>query len=426
MTLLSAQLSSASLEVGFASHEIIPGKETPLGGYGTEKRRVIPFSWSNIKPNFRYFKNNKGMLDQIRVKAMVLKKNNVKLLFLSFDLVGMPAEFYLALSPKLIPLGFDPNLMYLSATHTHSGPGSLSKNFFWQVFAMDNFNKEFYQEVVQVVLETVIQADTDLVEADLFHTTYNTQGLQSNRRGSDRPLDPRVNLLMAKSKSGSWLGGLVNFAVHGVSLDDDNLLFSSDTPGAIERESEKFLREQGSVDPLILFQNGAEGDVHPTHFGVEGIQKMGESFATQMKDAWSQLALIEDSFKAKYFDVDLGAPLSHLSNCARFSWLPDGMKIKLKKYFPSKSRIWQLQLGPLLFMTWPGEATTELGLRLKNSTNQIPWILGLTNDHLAYFTTPEEFNVGGYETCINFYGPDGGMKILKAHQSMINNSKIKF
>lgn len=46
--------------------------------------------------------------------------------------------------------------------------------------------------------------------------------------------------------------------------------------------------------------------------------------------------------------------------------------------------------------------------------------MGLTNDHLAYFTTPEEFSAGGYETCVNFFKADGGNNILQKHIDIIN------
>ena len=41
-------------------------------------------------------------------------------------------------------------------------------------------------------------------------------------------------------------------------------------------------------------------------------------------------------------------------------------------------------------------------------------ILGLTNEHLAYFLTHDEFGEGGYESCFSFYGQSGGEAILEA------------
>ena len=44
--------------------------------------------------------------------------------------------------------------------------------------------------------------------------------------------------IFAKDLNDVILGGFVNFAIHGIALDSDNLLFSSDIPGGIERELE--------------------------------------------------------------------------------------------------------------------------------------------------------------------------------------------
>jgi hypothetical protein len=46
-------------------------------------------------------------------------------------------------------------------------------------------------------------------------------------------------------------------------------------------------------------------------------------------------------------------------------------------------------------------------------------VLGLTNDHLAYFTTPEEFDEGGYEACGSIYGPHAGNKIVREHHLLL-------
>jgi hypothetical protein len=66
-----------------------------------------------------------------------------------------------------------------------------------------------------------------------------------------------------------------------------------------------------------------------------------------------------------------------------------------------------LEINGVRMFCFPGEPGVELGLDLKK---RFPgsWILGLTNDHLGYFLTEEEYARGGYERLVSFYGPKMG------------------
>lgn len=75
----------------------------------------------------------------------------------------------------------------------------------------------------------------NLTEARLYAGVFQANDLQNNRRGKPGQFDSQANLLLVKSARGHWLGGLVNFAIHGTALDAGNLKFSADVPGAIEK-----------------------------------------------------------------------------------------------------------------------------------------------------------------------------------------------
>jgi len=77
-------------------------------------------------------------------------------------------------------------------------------------------------------------------------------------------------------------------------------------------------------------------------------------------------------------------------------------------------------------MTWPGEATTDLGFQLRDRAAAAgyadAWNLGLTNGYMGYFVTPEEFAVGGYEVCVAYHGSKAGVKLLEAHQALLDSN----
>jgi hypothetical protein len=95
--------------------------------------------------------------------------------------------------------------------------------------------------------------------------------------------------------------------------------------------------------------------------------------------------------------------------------------------FPKEAEATLLELGDMLLMTWPGEPTTSIGLELRRLAADAgaaqSWVLGLTNDHLAYFVMPDEYEEGGYETCSSLYGPQGAVKLIEAYRGLIARSE---
>lgn len=421
----STLLANDELQVGIATLDITPGEEDliPLGGYGSMERRNYPFRFFSRKPYLRSFRVSQGVLDPIRAKAMYVKRGEKKLLFVSLDVIGVTKSMHKDLIAKLSEEGFASSEVIVSGTHTHSGPGALSNNLFWEWVAMDRFQKAYYSLFLSQVVTTVRTAIASMQPADLHTLSFETNHLQNNRRGNDRPLYRRANLLLAETKSGEWMGGLVNYAVHGTSLGPENLLFSSDVPGAIEKGLTDLLAEKnGFVRTLktsdFIFINGAEGDVSP----AMEYRALGEEFAKQTNDHWQNMKPLAPEWTSVQKEINMGKPKIELSRCVDNKWIPKTLNIGIKKFISSKTFITQVHFGNLWLMTWPGEATTELGTRLISAAQEAgaedAWVLGLSNDHLAYFTTKEEFAVGGYETCVNFFGATGGTKVIEAHKEL--------
>lgn len=425
LSLTQMALANDDLMVGISTTDITPAKEDfiPLGGYGSTERRNYPFRFFTKKPYFRTFRVSEGTLDPIRAKAMFIKRADKKLLFVGLDVIGVTKGMHKDLIEKLADVGFNSSEVIVSGTHTHSGPGGLSDNFLWEVIAMDRFQKAYYNLFLSQVVDTVRAAIANAIAADLHTLSFDTENLQNNRRGNHRPLYPKANLLLAQARSGEWMGGLVNYAVHGTSLGADNLLFSADVPGAIEMGLSDLLAEKnGLVRKLtssnFIFINGAEGDVSP----AKEYHELGAEFANQTASHWNEIQPLEPEWTTVQQEIDMGKPKINLAKCVEQKWMPKKINIGLKKFISSKTFITQVHFGKLWFMTWPGEPTTELGINLmaaaKENGADDAWVFGLTNDHLAYFMTEDEFETGGYEACTNFFGATGGAKIIEAHKAL--------
>jgi len=436
--LVASASATGVLRVGVASVDVTPEIGVPLGGFGGGDRRLKMSKWGKYK-YATYLAPSTGVRDPIRSKAMVLEKDGKRLLFVSLDVVGVTSKFLKDLHRRFKALGFKTGEVVVSATHTHSGPGTLSNEWIWQLIAMDRYQPVIYNRFADGVVESVVKAVHALEPADLYATDFLAKDLQKNRRIQDGDFDPEARLLMAWG-GGRWLGGIVNFAVHGTALGTGNHKFSADMPGGIERGMETELaRLNGDAtdeSPTVLFINGAEGDVSPAHGGETGIEESGAEFSRQALAAFSTGKWVRPEWKIRQSEVNLGGgrlnALACMSGKSR-KFISRHLYVPLGNALAPVAGLMQIDLGgttpndlparpQIRMMSWPGEPTTAVGRALKAiaAADQIPskWVLGLTNGHMAYFTTPEEFRAGGYEACMSLYGKNGSVKVLSAHQKL--------
>ena len=421
---------SKELRVGLASVDVTPDRGVPLAGYGGGDRRLSFPDVLNRFPFATFFTPSEGVLDPIRAKTMVLKRGDQKLLFLSMDAVGVTADVRTDLIHRIKKkFGFGENEVFISATHTHSGPGAMSRSVFWSLIATDIFQEKIYNIFLDKLVLCVEKAVEALEPATLVAYNFNTVGIQKNRRGREGHFDPTTNLLFARSKSGKWLGGLVNVAVHGTMLGASNRRFSADLPGGMERAIQKQLAgiNRDAKMPTILFVNGAVGDVTPADRGVSNILKLSESFADQVIAALPTAWKLEPVWNVTSKKVNLSQAAFNVRGCIKEetirSLIFKDFRLWIGFLLPTETRVWNVSLGDLTLMTWPGEPTSSVGLALKDAATEAgarhSWVMGLTNDYLAYFTTEDEYHAATYEARSSLYGPEGAKKILRAHKKLL-------
>jgi neutral ceramidase len=433
-------LARAGTLAGFAEVPFELPDGTPLGGYGGAGRRLERPAWKPGK-RLKLFRPSLGTLDPVRSKAMVLKASGDKIAFLSLDLVAISSEFREELLSRLKGMGYHSGNLMISATHTHSGPGGLSRNPFWELTALDVFQKKVLRAVLDSAVSAVQLAEAGARSAFMETTTFEVPEVQKNRRGHPDRIDPRARLILARTDSGAFLGSLILFSIHGVALDEDNLHFSSDIPGGIENAMNRLFslknaaRGAGAgIHPVSLFISGAAGDTSPAEVGPSGIQKTGNLFAAAAEPALERGIPLPDGWSVAQTRLSLPWAGFNLRNCIRefrkekrnrgMRMIPKGMKFKpVGFFFPHSVELTAIRWGHLILATWPGEPTQRLGaelLSLLDSPRRQASILGLTNEHLAYFMTPEEFEEGGYEACFSFYGHRGGEEIIKAQADLLD------
>ncbi len=260
-------------------------------------------------------------------------------------------------------------------------------------------------------------------------------GVQKNKwRLKDKEhYDKRASFLLAKDKTtNEWMGGLVNFSIHGGTMPIDVMLYSSDVNGAIEHELEHFFSEKNITTmnyPTFLFMNGAEGDVGADiDRSVEGVTKIGQRFIAQAAPVLEDEANftdVEETFSVTKKKIFVGIPSYPLKPCVSglLAKAPSWFKLSIYPLFPANSYISQAKVGDTLYLTWPGEPSTQLGYNLEKMARKYNYddiqVLGLVNDYMTYFVTKEEAKEDAYDTCSSYYGWEGGARIHQAHEKML-------
>jgi hypothetical protein len=111
---------------------------TPLAGYGSAARRLNP---PDVNPfnGYAMFKPATAQLDLLFANALVMVNDTTKVAIVTVDSVGILRDLVDRIHEKAVTLGstIPRDNLVISASHTHSGPGTQTKLKFWEMVGTD-------------------------------------------------------------------------------------------------------------------------------------------------------------------------------------------------------------------------------------------------------------------------------------------------
>jgi neutral ceramidase len=408
--LLAEQCAAGELKAGVARVDVTPTLDlnAPLGGYGERMNRPA-----------------EGVHDRIYAKALVLASGDKKFALVTVDIVGFPPPVKPALVERLSSGWSLDNLMLLpSHSHTSIEMNAINPPNTFQIPQIGIHNPRLYDFVLERLEQVVRDAEKQLVPVTVGTSGKQIEGWNRNRRGGPT-IDKQLTVTRIDTAEGKPLAVLVNFTAHPTFMSGEDMLFSGDWPGHLQRTVESLV-DRGVT---AMYYNGAEGDQAPVARPDSGPSRWerAERYGRDLGIvAWKQWQ--ETQTKS---DVPL---VSHRQTfrLPEKTWHPDFMKTGGKEYglteelfkqmlpklFPSQADSVTLRAGDLLIVGVPGEMAATLGIKIKDEARRItdatqPTIGGLADAWLSYILPPEEYRKGGYESSVSFYGETLGNTVVQ-------------
>ena len=490
----------ASLLAGAAEGLIRVPVGTPLGGYARppvggdfigddpmgEATDVVPTETDGgaplaplpdevrtaHSPYATYSPPSRGYYDALTAKAVALDDGEDIAVLLKTDLIGALDEVVVAVADGVRErTGIDVSEgLVLSATHTHDGPGAVANDsvrYFW--LAMDAYQPELFDRLVVDLVDVVVKALRNRVPARFGFATgqeSRPSPLNSFRR-SRSPWTPeravmqellrrRIGVLQIDEIDASGdvvrpLAVVTNYAAHGIVFDVENLYFSGDALGAVEREIEDSFDE-----PVVaMFVQSAGGDVSPRADGapkLQRIERFGKLLAPQVLQvmagidnfdtqpdiaAVSQrialnrqvLGYADGEYPYEYGAVQCNAQEQLPEQCLPApppgqNDLDDNGVAENDSFVPLDTRVTAVRIGDAALLAQPGEPLAEYALRILERSpfgydNTFIW--GYSQDHIGYLLpdSKEDWLLGGTEGTTTFWGWKLGGRLQQVNEELM-------
>jgi hypothetical protein len=370
-----------TLRGNWASASLIPPFPVAMAGYGDREGA--------------YFN---GIRDSLAVRAFVFHSAKGKYALLNADLLIIPPLVYQALEEKLQTLGWNMDQVYLSATHTHGGPGGWQPGPIGKMFAGD-FQQQAVDFLASQMVSALRSAERNPEVLYIADTTlYIPEGVVNRLVGDEGTIEPRLDLMLLKKASGAE-ALIYTYAAHATTLGPEEMRLHGDYPsitaGALKKEVE-----------LVAYAAGAVGSMGPkqAHEDAYANEKdLGLLLAERINRAKVALQPTPlQAFWVQRFPIDLGKSQWRIGQkIAIRPWLFEALFGKVE------ATLSVMRMGETLWIGYPADISGELSIEWPDEGR--PIFTSFNGSYAGYFTHDRHYSLNSYETrMMNWFGPYKG------------------
>lgn len=427
-----------TLRAGIGVAEITPEKPMFLVGYPHVER------------------TSTGANDPLLASALALTDGKRQVLMIALDILFInprtARELRALISEKT---GVPGNAVFISCTHTHSGPITMPMLAFEHDPVVPEVDNEYMAHFKNRIVKAAIEACGNMRDAKLAWTNVKVDGVGCNRHDPNGARDPEVGVLAVKdANTGELIAMSMTYCMHPTVMHEDSKLISGDFP-AYARMS---LNEKFGKQLVVLYHTGPEGNQSP-RYHVKGqtfaeAERLGRILGDSVAESVD--ALEDSAFRDDVtVDYELKAVSLPLRSMPKVADAEENLKKCVEEFerlkrenaghgpvrtaecavfgaeeslFLSKCQekgrlsefmkdyesvdLQVLRIGDVCLAGIPGEVFVEFGLEIKKRSSLKTHVVCLVNGELqGYVVTAEAVQAGGYEATNAVFSHESG-KIL--------------
>lgn len=318
-----------------------------------------------------------GVVDDIFVRCLYIESDSARVLFLSFDLIGLFRDFANGLAVRLAPFDIGAQNLIVAATHMHSGPDTMG--LWGPSLGESGYNEKYGQFLLKASAEAAERAIASARPARTLFSFDDTNLGVSNYREPDE-----MNLALWQLRfetEGGAIGSLFSYPAQPELAPRDDDKISAGYPGEACRVLDE---SQGGISLFLL---GACGGMEPEgcEKGYDEAHAYGRRVAEKLIEIASSAERVSgDALSAETAEVRV--PVENPG----FQMMMEAGIIRTSQRPPDVvSTISKVRIGDITIFATPGESFPGIvaGVGEKGRTLFIDQV----NDSLGYFIPPDQF-----------------------------------
>jgi len=410
------------LIIVWTSVRFAPGSELKANAAAVDLTPPLEMKFSLGGYGARMSKPAASVHDRIWAKALVLSDGVKKFAIVTMDILALPPNVKPAVIEQLAGSNWTLENVLLLSSHSHTSLDmtALNDKNILNIPQLGIFQPELLKFVVGKLTEVIKRADQNLLPVSIGTATVQVENMNRNRRG-EVVTDKDLTVSRFDWKNGKPLAVLVNWTAHPTIMDEIDMWLSGGWPGYLQRELEVWIGD----GVVAMYYNGAQGDLSPippagaSHY--EKAEIYGRAVAKKAFDLYQSIQSDSNPFFAYDYQViklppRVAHPLFKTTGGKEYGINDQAMEIILQVMCPESSMSNAVRIGDLVIVGAPGELACGLGLKVKqklvNAGIKCPTIGGLANEWISYLLSKEQYEKGGYEASVSFYGPDLGETVV--------------
>jgi hypothetical protein len=363
---------------------------------------------------------SEGTLHDLWAKALAIEDaSGERAVLITTDLVGFPKHMSDSIRDRLeVMFNLSRAQIILNSSHTHSGP-DLMKSGRSYLYGLDSNQLERIEQysirLIDQIVKLVGEALNSLQSVQLYAQNGVTR-FQVNRRNNSEltlkrqtelhgPNDYAVPVIKVVTDDGDVMAIAFGYACHATVLNIYK--WSGDYPGFAQLELEKL-----HPGVTALFFQGAGGDQNPLPRRTVALaQQYGRELAAAVDRVLNEdMQKLPSNLSTAYSEIELELTTPPTKNellkmAEEFSGYQKRMALRLlekiemgesmRTSYPYPVQVWNLGNQPLVSLG--GEILIDYSIRLKRIFGENIFVLGYSNDVMAYIPSVRVLREGGYE-----------------------------